>query len=279
MIIFTVAHFDVENGVFGMMRNVLLRLCELMGDKPQNIRALIGMSNDFHRFIKHSYFFSVRKTYIRHKIIPYANTATIVFDGKNAKTVFVDTQMFKGCFRWTVQIENGQIKNQSILCLGVGVPTDDFNLRLGVKAGSFSLDLIYDEEKKGHVLARFPESGALNSPLVSLELDTHTRTLCFFVGNAKLPRFVSNVPLPTHFGASGSGSSSFESICLRRLPSPTQSAVVCEPSRLFSLAGALMASPEVAHLDMTEDYATELLEYFEDEMDRVRCGINYILGI
>lgn len=178
-------------------------------------------------------------------------------DDMYSRTVFVNTPITKGIFRWTVKMHYGNGETSSF---GIGAAPaallDQFHcLNLGSfqMRGSWAFTawktvsrLEYRSKKKmrtgntpvfhsnlqGHehvVLDKeWRETDVPSDSLVSAEIDCATRTLAFFVDRKKVPMCFSGVQLPLHFGVSGSGYSSFITVTFRRLPSPTPSFVVCK---------------------------------------------------
>ncbi|GHU16732.1 hypothetical protein FACS189472_02450 [Alphaproteobacteria bacterium] len=52
--------YEVKNGFSGMLRDVVLRLCNVMRQKPENIRNIIGMCAEYLRWKTHSCFVESR---------------------------------------------------------------------------------------------------------------------------------------------------------------------------------------------------------------------------
>lgn len=245
--------YSTSNGLTGMMRDVIIRLCDLMGADERKICAIIGMSEEHFIWRKHLHFVKCRKT-VNYPFLPKAKDYFKLtgnhcsFTSTDWHTVFLDKSITKGIWRWNVNIKYGTIQTYSYFYLGMArfdfLPVYE-NMRLGDYAGSACLTF----GKNGSGFETWIQCKSMNSsgvgsythdlPVldnsnVAAETDIDSHTLCFFAEGKKVQYVISfvNIPVspssPLYFGISGSQMPSFTSVSLCRLQSSTPSSVPCE---------------------------------------------------
>lgn len=205
------------------------------------------MCGDHFALKKHSYFKSVRSTYINASLCPSSHGNLLLTDtpfGKQcvfscpvgrSRTIFLEKSIGKGVYRWTVRIKYGSDEN--IMWMGVA-PADQFHeldgyCFLGDKAivsscRSCSLGF----RCNGGVFTSFllgvrgnngckNETSVPDDSVVAAEVDSESHTLTFYVNGKRVPYGVSSLEFPLYFGMSACDAASFISLSLRRLRSPT----------------------------------------------------------
>lgn len=256
-----VVNYEVSNGLLGMRRDVVIRLCSLFGQFPQKIRAVFGICEKQATWKNSQYFLNSRKPYSlpSFRLTGCKDEITFRRDAAGMKcifmlshthccqTVFADRLIDKGVWRWNVQIENVEDNNHiSILNFGA-FPFDTFFKKKyicntfteplhdgrGEIRGSCSLHITRDT-RSGELLSwllGIEESfGSLeretpipNISLVSMEADATAHTLSFSVNKKRVRRCVARVLFPLLFGMSGLYAESFTWVSLCRLSTPTPS--------------------------------------------------------
>lgn len=252
--------YDVENGLLGMLRDVIIRLCVFMGEKSHCIKAVMGICEHQVKWKSHYYFQSIRKNYLAHSFRPNpfgGCLLTLTIDGwrcyfqeyslsyEPERTIFLNKPINEGIISWSVKINYGDNTNFSSLQIGVALTgpigsakMDSDCRRLGNNNlnNEFSSCCFsfwrYGTYKSGLVgaagTARIPdgETPVEDGSVVTAEMDSERKTLSFFVNKKKIPRVITTLSAPVHFGMSGSPNSSFVSLSLCRLASPTLSSAV-----------------------------------------------------
>lgn len=106
--------FEVPNGLVGMNRDVVLQLCFLMERKDPCIKAVFGMCSECACWRDHPCFVDFRKTFIRPFLCPNPKGGYVFVlkrdpnrgwkKNNTFQSVFLNTLIHNGIFRWTVQI-------------------------------------------------------------------------------------------------------------------------------------------------------------------------------
>lgn len=226
--------FEIWNGLSGMKRNTVLRLCHLFWYRIE----LFGMCKEHYLWINHPYFLKQRPKKIPSFLLQNPKGELIfsrtsegeqcTFTNTNPRTVFLDKRITDGIFRWTIRVNN----NCSSFCIGIASSAllkifEDVNL--GLVNGSCSL--VFSTTSPPRLLVagsinEFPTGEAdffSNNSSIAIEINTTTHTLAFFVGEKKVPLSVTHILRKSiSFGMSGNGpEQSFMSLSLCRLLSPT----------------------------------------------------------
>lgn len=246
--------YNITNGLLGMKRDIILKLCKMMWSKDNNVKIIVGMCREHFIWNKHPSFLKNRPFNFANLLRLNPTGGCVVcntpsgpccsFDvSTDGKTIFTSRSIEKGVFRWTITVAFAKEKGASAFFYIGAAPADllstcDDNFLGNVKGTAalffsswfghkFASRLFgTDEFEKVHV----EEVPIVDGSLIAVEADCTAQTLTFFVGNTKVPHAVSGVCPPLHFGVSGcmgGGKSSFTSVQFRRLPTATPSAVVC----------------------------------------------------
>lgn len=254
------ASFEVNNGLLGTMRDVLLHLCFVIENKSTLdgrkkdacIRAIFGVCQKHIEWKRNKYFVNGRIQFIYPKtaLRPNPTGGCIIsrtsigekcdFSTDSPHTVFLDTVIREGVFRWTVRIKYGMSKAEdSGFYLGA-VPVSLIDrCHEDVLGSAYSLGVgtcclvFWRGEKKWRLFAHLrgvegeeslPRRGSdvPDDSLVVLEIDAYACTIFFIVNGKRFPYGISEVPIPTCLGMSACYQpSSFTSVSFARLPAPT----------------------------------------------------------
>lgn len=249
--------YEIVNGLSGMQRDIVLRLCCLCWFEDDKIRSIFGMCGKYYQWKRHRFFVNNRPLEIvdlfhENSKEQYILGMTISgiqcrFTPYSLATIFLNTTITQGVFRWTVKPGYNPHLRKSDFYLGAA-PADLLRrcecMGLGTLNGSASFffwrrlnhlentlrSLLWGIRwgPHGYEASHQLETPVPDNSLVSIEADSAARTLCFFVNGQKVPRAVSDMCFPLHFGMSGSCNVFFISLSFRRLPSVTPSPVVCK---------------------------------------------------
>lgn len=263
--------FEILNG---LGKFVLLRLChlvELQSEieikiKDAKIRAMMGMSQEHLACKTNLLFISNRKASMKvpmtlrlNPSARYSHTHTPTGERyifAYSSSISLDYLIAEGAFRWTIKFEFGTDKDSSFLRIGVAPPRflNELAIRsLGVLDGSSCcfrfgrdnctyLDGVYDG---GAIPNR--ETTVPDCSLVAADINTVTRTLSFFVNGKRVPRAISEVPVPLHFGVSGGGGSSFVCVSFLRVAArPSSSATASLVTEAQAHAFHRFKTPEMS---------------------------------
>lgn len=235
--------YDVVNGLSGVQRDIILRLCALFWNKSDEIKSIIGMCKEHFDWKNRSFFVNSRP-----KVVPYVFRSVpdrgctltptpkgvkCVLTTKSFHTLFFDQLINEGVYRWTVQIvygtngysfNFGAANRMDLLfmdCISYGGACFHFWQNSSEKIPRSMLDGV-----EGYSIGRGTEHGAIVVPsggAVAMETDTETRTLCFFVNDRKICYGISEVIVPFYMGLTqcGGHDQHFISLSFRRLPSAT----------------------------------------------------------
>lgn len=245
----------IKNGLLDLKRDVLLRICKLSWDKPDQIRKLIGVCGESYEWKKHTFFIQNRPNYIPisfgdcvGKVCKFTHTPlgiqyTFTCDCNDYQSVFLDKSISTGIFRWTVQIKYTDGGKYSCLLIGalptfilknfctepwvdspwvdylfVRKPFHNWSFRFckeGLREESTSTDKLPELIDISH------KCNVPDDSLVSLESDLDAHNLSLFVGGNKTRQCFSGVHGPLTFGLSGCNGPSFLSVSFLRLPRAT----------------------------------------------------------
>lgn len=226
---------------------VVLRLCKLFWHDPKLVRALIGMSESNYRLKRHFHFKNNRPGRIWSSLKqepPKSVEFEKTFDGEvctflgDAQTVFIELEIRKGVFRWSCYFKY----ESPVTGFKIGVASPSLisacsHMFLGDISGScavtfFRISLEDGDEYHTTIvgvkkcpLSLEKEVVVHDWSMVSVEVDTNSRILSFFVGEEKAPFAISKVPVPFFFGMSSHDNRCFTSVSLMRLPAVTPSSV------------------------------------------------------
>lgn len=256
--IFFFSHSTIHLG-----RSVIFKLFNLMGETPQDkIKSILGVDGKNVDWRNHSIFQWIRSGYT--KVFPlrpnphgvYTLTQTPIGENchfSSVGTVYLNTAISEGIFRWTVRITY-PTEEESYICVGAA-PYRRMNIfsfkplawtdMTFTYCGSYCLHYCLRPNGKGwrsffgswnrfdhpdDTLPTLP-----NNSLVSIEADVTANTLSFFIDRKKVncvAKFPKSIPpfdygFPLNLGVSGTEGVSFTSLNLRRLAAPTPSPVPC----------------------------------------------------
>lgn len=171
----------------------------------------------------------------------YSVLETCVSFECDRRSLFLETPLTEGIWRWTVHITYG---DSNILGLGV-VSSDSLTLRDEDGLWKDASLIIWEDSLTCAIRGtknyeEFDISECI--PVFSMEADMDTRTLAFYLDDTRWPWVISNIPVPSHFGISAmprpdswpkiskrvrerskDGKPRFTSLSLRRLPAATPS--------------------------------------------------------
>lgn len=228
---------------------VILRICQLLWNKPEQIKTLIGMCESNYQLKKHVCFLSSRP----HKMIfpffrVFSRQVECLQDSFASEkismvnfiqTMFVNTQIEEGIFLWTVLLE---FTIESAYRIGISPPSLLYKFRnavLGDVDGSCSLCFSLNRNHKlcaslWGVVSNLPK-GKIEVPdkfvasvVVGVEINVSKQVLSFFVNKKKLCYGISHIYSPSHVGISGYDKQTFTSLSFCRLPEATPSPVKCK---------------------------------------------------
>lgn len=220
-----VDEFDVVNGLSGMGRDTVLRLCNLLWNDSEKVRNIIGMCKNHYLWKNHGYFVRNRPTIVPAFLLPSGeNKVTITcsplgelctFLYSDLHTVFLNTLVSEGIFRWNIKIRYGEIRD-CITEFGVGVAPLDHVVKnpghiFGECSGACSFqfwercEMEYGAYLWGVNVNEKREERVPDSSVVSLEIDADAQVLNFFVNGKRFPKGISGVPTPLYPGVSAHG--------------------------------------------------------------------------
>lgn len=241
-----VMFYEVRNGMPGMLRFVISRiLCILWGRcEEDKIRAIMGMCKELYLLKEHPCFlkagpFDVAVSLRPNRLGGYTLTRVgtklrclYTSDCGVDRTLFLDTEIAKGTFRWTVKIEyTRKVGVNSFFNCGIA-PSDvvirgwcnngslgsveqtcsfSFGTNEGCSMVSVSNNDFRDEEK--HLVPDFS--------LVTMEVSVDERSLSLFVNERRFPCVIGSIPVRLYLGISACNHAAFTMESFRRLCSPT----------------------------------------------------------
>lgn len=241
--------FESPNGLFGLMRDLVLRLCDLIVKQPgtdikvkdDSIRTVIGACQEFHAWRTHLYFKCSRLRFINIPVLFRPNSMENITHTPNdslhlSRTLFLEIQITSGVFQWKVQISYAE-KSLSLFNFGAA-PSNRLvecdNDHLGCMSGGCSLLFLKDHTGRlqtglqgvmNEIKCQSFEKEKIRVPdnaSVTEELDTRTSTLSFLVNGKKIRHAISGLPTPIHLGMFlYQGSNSFTSLSFGRISSVT----------------------------------------------------------
>lgn len=201
----------------------------------ENLRSDIRVSF-LHSIQKKKYTVSQTHTGLKCSFVAYGSDLF-------CETLFLDTLVTKGVFRWVVQFRHYKDFYSSV-CLGTAPPNCRSNLRnerLEIDQnieGSCSFEFwrttysglcnrsgmsVWGVE---HIPPRYPMK-VNDKSVIAVEISTADRTLSTFVNGRKIGHVITNVRVPLHFGITNYCCPYFQSLRFYRLATPTLSNVVC----------------------------------------------------
>lgn len=248
--------FEVTNGMTDMKLIVVLRLVDLMWKKDDNIRAVFGMCAEHYKWkIRRVYVLSrYERMNLPNEFLPNPRGTfllTSTSEGVNCikengrlGTLFLSTLITEGVFRWTIQVFYTHPTKTAWFYLGVcpsnrvrecdgqglsGYVPDTCSYYFG-RWGSKGFQSVLENVVDFHVNCK--ENIVPDKSMVAVEVDTNSRTMCFFVNGRKLPFGISDIVVPLYLGVNQSTenqyeSASFTSLWFRRLPRLTLCSLPC----------------------------------------------------
>lgn len=239
--------YHVTNGLSGMKRDIIFRLCTLMWNDIENIRMIVGLCNEHFIWKKHLFFLRNRPKkvamLIEHNPFgKYTLSGTppklrILFTGLLG-TFFLKSVITMGIFNWVVRI-NYEGKKDCKFHIGAAPPdcrSFCYNPPRpnGTCSFCFWISSYYQEGKSElcgvKKCTEIPsnETAVPDSSLVEIEADCGEKTLSFFVNHRKIPRVISSVRNPLRFGMSGFEEGHITCVSFLRYTAPTRSSVRCK---------------------------------------------------
>lgn len=252
--------FEISNGLSGMQRNIIIRICNLTWNKTNEIRAIFGLCAEYYEWKKSRFFLTGRPLKITvsflsnkqnmHYVKDTPTGMQCLFRSNNVQTLFLSKMISEGVYRWTVRI-NYASKDCSEFQIGVApvaLATRCVDKLLGWFEGTSAVGFYRDDlerENKFYLLPGgfviqnsylcgvekcphsfyFPE--VTDDSLVTIEVDCAARAVCFFFNGEKIPPVICGVRLPLLIGISVRGGASFVSTSFLRVHSTLRSTVVC----------------------------------------------------
>lgn len=240
--------YDVVNGFLGMETYIIIQLVNLLEEKIL-VTTVMGMCVENFVLRNCSVFVNSRKKNIPHSFRVNPKGGCIITRtsfGKKCtfnqeewyRSIFLNPTIIKGLLHWSVQIDYGTGNDFSI-----GGAASNCLSRLDTlyfcchreKACGFNfyvsgVKLYSHLDNADDFGARysFEETPVPNNSVVAAEVDFTLRTLTFFVNNKKVPRGISQIPVPFSLGMCSTRiGGSFTSLSLRRLAYATPSSIAC----------------------------------------------------
>lgn len=227
--------FNVENGLTGMKRDVIIKLIAIIR-KLEKIKTIIGMSENHYKWRFHNFFVESRKAsmvrYIENKLGGFTLKASqidfLIFEKNVYRTICVDVLMNFGIWKMAFCLYN----NTSASSFRFGVVHKDNcettqSKRIGSDFNRGVACLVFahkvamaNNDGKIIELDRFQhKSLADDVPVVaSVEADMEKRTLYFFINNKQLYVYITDIPSLVHFAvSSGNGRESLQQMRVQRL--------------------------------------------------------------
>lgn len=160
--------------------------------------------------------------------------------GVSHKTLFMDTEIKEGVYRWDIEISYDKNKNKfaSVLYVGIAVKSvlhSLINNPIGrvAESGAFHFGYKNDNASAAAPLYSAFYYAATYSEItdektivpqgakVGVELNMDAHTLYFFVNGMKIPHVFVNIPPIVYLGVTGFNGSSFKTVALRQLAQPS----------------------------------------------------------
>lgn len=237
--------FEVCNGIPGVKRDIVLRLCNLLWYKSKFIRMLFGMCDEHYKWKRHSNFVKSRTKAIsipaffsrsseRYSQTPMVTHTKYIFDcvALMFETVFLTNKIEEGVYQWMVKIEYGFGYSAFRLGATKFIQRNADNVSLGAMKRSccFAFDTHAESILLG--VKDWPKTLCKETPVpqnatVAIEVDSSAGTLSFFVNERKVPRIIAGVKVPMHLAISGYGDQFFTPLSFCRLRLPTTSPFAC----------------------------------------------------
>lgn len=237
--------YEISNGLSGMMRDLILRLCHLIEMKcevneNQTVRTIIGMCKEHFAWKTHFHFTDNRFRYmypltafLPNSLGGYTLTQTsanlLKCSFEVCRTIFLDTLLTSSILRWTVQIKYGAPGKRFSLGGAYFSRVNDFHDEsLGEYSGTVSFSFWKDERNcpKSILMGVSCWWGwgygqridIYDGSQISVEADAVARKLSFFVNSKRVTDSIYKVKLPLYLGMTGQGrGQSFVSVSLLRL--------------------------------------------------------------
>lgn len=248
--------FSVENGLFGLGRNVILRLCRLLWWRELLIRNIFGMGGEIQLWKVHALFLEGRpkNKFLFDKVedvLIKTGGLNITIHKKKMRCRFLNINS-------TSAFLNSLIENNSgIFSYSIKIHSHRYSLKiaLGAVPQRFSAtctekfigqdsgwSFVCYQVEDGRFESTFygvtenqsispKETQIKDNSLLSIEVDSGNHTLSFFVNRKKVPRIVTLIAPRVFLGTSGFLSPSFEIINYLLLPRATPSLVACTMHR------------------------------------------------
>lgn len=235
-----------------MEKNIILRLCEVIWSRNNEIRAIMGMCHEHYKLRTHQLFIEKRPLNLPLsfrtnpmggcKIDTCLKKIRCIFVEKNAfRTIFLDECFSAGILRWEIHIKyNLEYSRFNLGGVPPAVIWSPDCVPMARIRDSCGLDFTqeYSEEKHKFVrgLSMFSHIQIVNLTMeyavrddssVALEIDFIKSTISYFIDSEKVPYAISGVQAPLRLGVSGYFGTSFTSLSFRRLPTPTPSSAQC----------------------------------------------------
>lgn len=246
--------YEIENGMAGMMRDVILRLCSLMYFKVHNVRVVVGMSKEHFLWKSHMNFkriiFSVPHSFcenMRNGCVHIVQSSLgmkmkCVFSHctNSYTSTFVNKVIYEGVWRWTVQILYPKEKPEKTFSFSLGIaPSDHVLVYRSHRSACLEVSrkthgLLLTDKRPGTEDPRQalvgPNTeytylsngvGVPDRSLISVEVDMSLRRLFFFINGRMVPSGFIGFYQPISFGGSVDRTSShpsLASISLCRVP-------------------------------------------------------------
>lgn len=238
--------FEVENGMSGMGRDVILRICRLLWHENDEITAIVGMCEKHHSWKVHSYFTNSRPVKIPRTLSSSNwNGSFVVGHTLDAcprllramPGIDLDGKIPVGIFCWTVRVKNseelqcsfhiGMISPNPLCFIGGEGEYSACYLRLFRTHTGFCDTCV--RGGRGSEAASHKETPVEDGSLVAVEIDTVARTLSFLINRKKIPFGISDIHKPYTLGVVSSERGLFASVSFHKLPS----AHPCRPPCAF----------------------------------------------
>lgn len=168
------------------------------------------------------------------------------FAGNGLQSVFMNTLITKGVFRWTVKLEFSGYGHPEFHIDGVhgrDLSYYDKHALVGYDSGiinrfGFELHEGFDNHKQRRrtcVFVRGTDSKNMKPDYtdisqysrVTVEVNVNLRQMFLLINNNVFPRAISNISIPFNLGISSPNNNSFTSLSFERLPSNTQPPTGC----------------------------------------------------
>lgn len=246
--------FQVVNGLSGMLRDVLIRLCHVMEkqngvglkEKDLKIRVIIGLCQEHAMWKTHHYFVNTRIQYVNPPaaFIPNPQGGCTLLHTRSGgqctvdgafdfRVVFLDKRIDEGIYKWTVQVRfSSEVSSSLGLVAAPPESLEEWNGLIDTITDVYSF--IFNCYSAVFLLTTgsndidLPGVVVVDRAFVAIEFDIARHVLFYFVNGEKIPYAFANVNAPVHFGIFGNPGTSVTSMSLRRLPSVTPSTVVTE---------------------------------------------------